>query len=45
MGNGDNLALSLSGSDLFANLSPISAADVDASTGIIHVMDTVVQLD
>ncbi|MDJ0834072.1 MAG: fasciclin domain-containing protein [Gammaproteobacteria bacterium] len=41
MGNGDNLALSLSGSELFANLSGVSTPDVDASNGIIHIIDTV----
>ncbi|MDH3635115.1 MAG: fasciclin domain-containing protein [Gammaproteobacteria bacterium] len=41
MGNTDNMALSLSGTDLFANLSKISALNVDASNGIIHVIDTV----
>lgn len=41
MGNGDDLALSLSGSELFANLSGISTPNVDASNGIIHVIDTV----
>ena len=41
MGNTDDLALSLSGADLFANLSRISGADVDASNGIIHIIDTV----
>ncbi len=41
MGNGDNLALSLSGSDLFANLSQVSLPNVDASNGIIHVIDNV----
>jgi len=41
MGNSDNLALSLSGADLFANLSQVSTPNVDASNGIIHVIDTV----
>ncbi|MDX2486668.1 MAG: fasciclin domain-containing protein [Gammaproteobacteria bacterium] len=41
MGNSDNMALSLSGSELFANLSGISDPNVDASNGIIHVIDTV----
>jgi transforming growth factor-beta-induced protein len=41
MGNSDKLALSLSGSNLFTNLSQVSAADVDASNGIIHVIDSV----
>ena len=41
MGNGDNMALSLSNTDLFANLSAISLPNVDANNGIIHVIDTV----
>jgi len=41
MANDDNMALSLSGADLFANLSNISGTDVDASNGIIHVINTV----
>lgn len=41
MGNSDNLALSLSGTNLFANLSKVSGVDVDASNGIIHVIDSV----
>ena len=41
MGNGDNMALSLSNTDLFANLSGISLPNVDASNGIIHAIDTV----
>ena len=41
MGNTDPMALSLSGTELFANLSGISAPNVDASNGIIHVIDTV----
>ena len=43
MGNGDEMALSLTGSELFANLSGISLPNVDASNGIIHVIDTVLQ--
>ena len=43
MGNGDNMALSLSNTDLFANLSGISLPNVDASNGIIHVIDTVLE--
>ena len=39
--NGDSLALSSSNTELFANLSGISLPDVDASNGIIHVIDTV----
>jgi len=41
MGNGDNMALSLSNTELFANLSKISLPNVDASNGIIHAVDTV----
>lgn len=41
MGNADPMALSLSGTELFANLSGISMPNVDASNGIIHVIDTV----
>ena len=41
MGNGDNVALSLSNTELFANLSGISLPNVDASNGIIHAIDTV----
>ncbi|MGD9255498.1 MAG: fasciclin domain-containing protein, partial [Chromatiales bacterium] len=41
MGNDDQMALSLTGSELFANLSGISTPNVDASNGIIHVIDTV----
>ena len=41
MANTDNLALSLSGMDLFANLSRIDTPNVDASNGIVHLIDTV----
>ncbi len=41
MGNSDEMALSLTGTELFANLSGISTPNVDASNGIIHVIDTV----
>ena len=40
MGNGNDMAISQS-SGLFANLSQISGPDVDASNGIIHVIDSV----
>ena len=43
MGNSEEMALSLTGSELFANLSGISLPNVDASNGIIHVIDTVLQ--
>jgi uncharacterized surface protein with fasciclin (FAS1) repeats len=41
MGNADQIALSLSGMDLFANLSEVETPDVDASNGIIHIIDKV----
>ena len=41
MANGDQLALSLSGSDLLVNFSTVISPDVMASNGIIHVIDTV----
>ena len=41
MENGDKMALSLSNTELFANLSGISLPNVDASNGIIHAIDTV----
>jgi len=41
MGNDDNMALSLSNTELFANLSKVSLPNVDASNGIIHAVDTV----
>ena len=39
--NEDPMALSLSGAALFANVSEVSAPNVDASNGIIHVIDSV----
>ncbi|MBX2823723.1 MAG: fasciclin domain-containing protein [Gammaproteobacteria bacterium] len=39
--NGDKLAVSLDGSDLFINMSQVIATDIAASNGIIHVIDTV----
>jgi transforming growth factor-beta-induced protein len=39
--NDDELAVSLSGADLFLNLSQAIIPDVDASNGIIHVIDSV----
>ena len=41
MANTDVSALSLSGSNLLINLSQVSGAEVDASNGIIHIIDTV----
>ena len=41
MANEDPVALSLSGASLFANLSEVSGPNVDASNGIIHIIDSV----
>ncbi len=41
MANGDEVALTLDGSDLFINQSKVVVTDVTASNGIIHVIDTV----
>ncbi|ARN75152.1 fasciclin domain-containing protein [Oceanicoccus sagamiensis] len=41
MANGDNVALSLSGSDLLVNFSTVTGLDIMADNGIIHVIDTV----
>ena len=41
MVNGDNLALSLTGNDLYANLSKVVVMDVTATNGIIHAIDKV----
>lgn len=41
MANGDQLAISISGSDLLLNFSTVISPDVMASNGIIHVIDTV----
>ncbi len=41
MGNNDSLSLSLSATDFYANLSQVSSTDVDASNGIIHIIDSV----
>ncbi len=43
MANGDEAALSLSGDDLLLNLSTITVTDIQASNGVIHVIDTVLQ--
>ncbi len=40
-GNGDSIALSLSGSDLLVNFSTVTDVDIMADNGIIHVIDTV----
>ncbi|REL35552.1 fasciclin domain-containing protein [Thalassotalea euphylliae] len=42
MANSDMAALSISGSDLFINDSVVSTADVMASNGVIHVIDSVI---
>ncbi|MGB0866482.1 MAG: fasciclin domain-containing protein [Granulosicoccaceae bacterium] len=39
--NGDALALSLNGGNLFINSSQVTATDIAASNGVIHVIDTV----
>jgi len=39
--NGDNIALSLNGDDLFINMSKVTVTDIVTSNGIIHVIDTV----
>jgi transforming growth factor-beta-induced protein len=41
MVNGDNAALSLTGNDLYVNLSKVIVADVTASNGVIHAIDKV----
>lgn len=41
MVNGDKLALSLSGDDLYANLSQVVVTDVKASNGVIHAVNKV----
>ena len=41
MVNGDNLALSLSGDDLYVNLSKVVVTDVTATNGVIHAIDKV----
>ncbi|MEC8328561.1 MAG: fasciclin domain-containing protein [Pseudomonadota bacterium] len=42
MANTQMAALSLSGSDLYINSSKVSAANVEASNGVIHVVDQVI---
>jgi uncharacterized surface protein with fasciclin (FAS1) repeats len=42
MGNGSNAALSTTGATLFINDSAISAANVMADNGVIHVLDKVI---
>ena len=41
MANGDNVAVSLDDGKLFINLSEVVVTDVQASNGVIHVIDTV----
>ena len=41
MVNTDNLALSLTGNTLYANLSEVIVTDVQASNGVIHAIDKV----
>ena len=41
MANGDNSGLSLSGEQLYINLSQVTSANVMASNGVIHVVDKV----
>jgi transforming growth factor-beta-induced protein len=41
MVNGDNAALSLTGNDLYVNLSKVIVADVTTSNGVIHAIDKV----
>ncbi|WP_421134525.1 fasciclin domain-containing protein [Alteromonas sp. A079] len=40
--NGQDVALSLSGSDLYVNTSRVSSADIMADNGVIHVVDQVI---
>lgn len=40
--NEAQVALSLSGANLFVNKSAVSATDVMADNGVIHVIDTVI---
>jgi uncharacterized surface protein with fasciclin (FAS1) repeats len=42
MANSQMAALSLSGSDLYINASKVSAANVAASNGVIHIVDQVI---
>ena len=39
--NGADVALSLTGNDLYVNLSKVVVADVEASNGVIHAIDKV----
>ena len=41
MVNGDEIGLSLSGESLLVNLSTVTATDIQADNGIIHVIDAV----
>ncbi|WP_415895396.1 fasciclin domain-containing protein [Neptuniibacter sp. PT34_22] len=39
---GENIAISVAGANVMINQATVVAADVDASNGIIHVIDTVI---
>jgi len=39
--NGDEIAVSVDGDNLFINMSQVTTADIQTSNGIIHVLDTV----
>jgi transforming growth factor-beta-induced protein len=39
--NGDSIAVTLSGDDLFINFAQVITADINTSNGIIHVIDAV----
>ncbi len=41
MANGDNAALSLSGTDLYINLSEVETPDIVAENGVVHIIDAV----
>lgn len=41
MANGDRTSLAVDGSSVFVNGNPVIAADILASNGVIHVIDTV----
>ena len=43
MANGDIVALTIRGNDLFINNARVTATDIEASNGIIHVIDAVLQ--
>lgn len=41
MANGDSVAVSISGGNLLLNTSVVTATDITATNGVIHVLDTV----